>query len=137
LVETHMSWVLLTGEFAYKIKKPVCYAFVDLRSPERRAFYCAEVLRLNRRFARDLYIEVCEVTASDGEAKMAGQGEVLEHAVRMRQFGRSAELDRLLRDERIEPAEMEAFGRRLADIHMKLPAAGDSSSSGRPETTRK
>ncbi|HEX6259061.1 MAG TPA: aminoglycoside phosphotransferase, partial [Woeseiaceae bacterium] len=59
LVETHMSWVLLTGEFAYKIKKPVCYSFVDLRSAARRAFYCKEELRLNRRFARNLYIEVC------------------------------------------------------------------------------
>src|SRR5690606_21049437 len=65
VVETHMSWVLLTGEFAYKIKKPVHYSFVDLRSAERRAFYCREELRLNRRFARNLYIEVCEITVAD------------------------------------------------------------------------
>src|SRR5690606_32817508 len=65
LVETHMSWVLLTGKFAYKIKRPVNYSFVDLRSPERRAFYCREELRLNRRFARNLYIEVCEITVAD------------------------------------------------------------------------
>ncbi|HEU4928322.1 MAG TPA: aminoglycoside phosphotransferase, partial [Candidatus Krumholzibacteria bacterium] len=50
LVETHISWVLLTGELAYKIKRPVQHAFVDLRSPERRAFFCQEEIRLNRRF---------------------------------------------------------------------------------------
>src|SRR5690606_13198519 len=96
LVETHMSWVLLTGEFAYKIKKPVSYSFVDLRSAERRAFYCREELRLNRRFARNLYIEVCAITVADGTASVAGEGEVVDHAVRMRQFDGSKELDRLL-----------------------------------------
>ena len=121
LVETHMSWVLLTGEFAYKIKKPVCYSFVDLRSAERRAFYCTEELRLNRRFARNLYIEVCEVTASNGAACIAGQGEVIEHAVRMRQFERAQELDRLIANAGIDPLELASFGRDLAGIHGGLP----------------
>lgn len=137
LVETHMSWVLLTGDFAYKIKKPVCYAFVDLRSPERRAFFCAEELRLNRRFARDLYIEVCEVTSSQGQVSIAGEGEVIEHAVRMRQFDRSQELDRLLDGDRVEPAELGAFGRYLARIHARLPVAGEDQDTGRPEGIRK
>ena len=137
LVETHMSWVLLTGEFAYKIKKPVNYAFVDLRSLERRAFYCREELRLNRRFARNLYIEVCEITVTDGKASIAGQGKVIEHAVRMRQFEASHELDRLLADGRIEPAELETFGRELADVHLQLPVDEGADAAGRPEVTRR
>src|SRR5580765_5173121 len=72
LIETHVSWVLLTGPFAYKIKRPVHYAFVDLRSPEHRGFCCAEEVRLNRRFAPELYLDVCEVTARGGEARIAG-----------------------------------------------------------------
>lgn len=137
LVETHMSWVLLTGEFAYKIKKPVCYSFVDLRSAERRAFYCGEELRLNRRFARNLYIEVCEITASGGRVQVAGQGEVVEHAVRMRQFEQAQELDRLLNAAGIDPPELSAFGRDLAGIHAQLPVANASQESGRPEVLRK
>ena len=137
LVETHLSWVLLTGEFAYKIKKPVCYSFVDLRSAERRAFYCAEELRLNRRFARNLYIEVCEVTEANGAARVAGQGRVIEHAVRMRQFDGAEELDRLLADAGIDPSELAAFGRELAAIHGGLPVSGDSETWGRPEVLRK
>jgi len=137
VVETHMSWVLLTGEFAYKIKKPVHYSFVDLRSAERRAFYCREELRLNRRFARNLYIEVCEITVADGKASVAGRGEVVEHAVRMRQFDGSQELDRLLADGGIEPGELDSFGRELAAIHRQLPVDEGADALGRPETTRK
>src|SRR5687767_13703 len=59
LIETHMSWVLLTGDFTYKIKRPVRYPFVDMRTLERRRFLCMEELRLNRRFAPDLYVDVC------------------------------------------------------------------------------
>jgi uncharacterized protein len=137
LVETHISWVLLTGEFAYKIKRPVCYSFVDLRSPERRAFFCSEELRLNRRFAAELYVEVVEITASRGKASVAGTGPVIEHAVRMRQFEQKNELDRLLEAGRIETAALEAFGREIAVIHARLPVAQESQAWGRPEGLRK
>src|SRR5690348_18325390 len=59
LVTTHISWVLLAGDYAYKIKRPVRYPFIDLTSSERRRFLCEEELRLNRRFAPELYIDVC------------------------------------------------------------------------------
>ena len=136
LVETHISWVLLTGELAYKIKRPVHYSFVDLRSPERRAFFCAEELRLNRRFAPELYVDVCEIAASHGEARIAGQGEVIEHAVRMRQFERENELDRLLASARIAPPELDRFGRDLAAIHEQLPVAQESQTWGRAADVR-
>src|SRR6266566_2465829 len=74
LVETHMSWILLTGEFAYKIKRPVHYPFVDLRSAERREFLCHEEVRLNRRFAPELYLGVCQITSTDGEVRLDGSG---------------------------------------------------------------
>ena len=130
LIETHISWVLLTGPFAYKIKRPVRYAFVDLRSPERRSFCCTEEVRLNRRFAPELYLEVCEVTAREGEARIGGDGPVIERAVRMRQFRREDELDRLLAAAKIEPAELETFGRDLASTHSGLPVAPSSQTRG-------
>jgi aminoglycoside phosphotransferase family enzyme len=88
LVETHISWILLTGEFAYKIKRPIHLPFVDQRTAERRAFLCAEELRLNRRFAPDLYLEVCDITTDGSAIRMSGSGTVVEHAVKMRQFDR-------------------------------------------------
>ena len=123
LVETHVSWVLLAGDFAYKIKRPVRYAFVDLRDADRRRFFCEEEVRLNRRFAPELYLDVCPIISSQGEIRMGGTGPVLEHAVRMRRFSRSDELDQLLEHGAIEPSELEDFGRMLAQLHAQLPAA--------------
>jgi hypothetical protein len=136
LVETHVSWVLLAGDRAYKIKRPVHYAFVDLTSPDRRAFFCCEEVRLNRRFAPDLYIGVSEITETDGKVRIGGYGRVIERAVTMRRFSREEELDRLLESNRIEPAELADFGRRLADIHATLPPATPVHAWGRPAAVR-
>jgi aminoglycoside phosphotransferase family enzyme/predicted kinase len=136
LVETHISWILLTGEFAYKIKRPVHYPFVDLRSAERREFLCHEEVRLNRRFACELYLGVCQITSIEGEARLDGSGLVIEHAIKMRQFRREDELDRLLETQRIDPAELWAFGRDLARIHAVLPVAEPEQTWGRPAALR-
>lgn len=133
LIETHVSWVLLTGEFAYKIKRPVHYPFVDLRSAARRTALCHEEVRLNHRFAPELYLGVAPITSRGGEARLEGPGPVIEHAVKMRQFPREQELDRLLEARAIEPAELEAFGRELAGMHARLPAAPDPQGWGRPQ----
>lgn len=148
LVTTHISWVLLAGEYAYKIKRPVRYPFVDLTSLERRRFLCEEELRLNRRFAPDLYIDVCKVVAVNGAPKMLASNAVsaadsganaqlaLDYAVRMRRFPQAEELDRLLDGRRTEPHELETFGHRLAQIHARLPAAPATSPWGSPEAVR-
>ena len=133
MVQTHISWVLLTGDFAYKLKRPVQYAFIDLLSAERREFFCREELRLNRRFAPELYLEVCAVTAPAGEAHIGGDGAAIEHAVKMRQFQREEELDRLLEAGGIAPGELETFGRELAAIHARLPIAVATSPWGAPD----
>src|SRR5690242_17365838 len=131
LITTHISWVFLAGDYAYKIKRPVCYPFVDLTSLERRRFLCEEELRLNRRFAPELYIDVCQVVAVEGEARMGGSDPagvagsaahskvILDYAVRMRRFPRAEELDRLLDARRIEPHELERFGHELAQVHAR------------------
>lgn len=144
LVRTHISWVLLAGEYAYKIKRPVRYPFIDLTSLERRRFLCQEEVRLNRRFAPELYIEVCKVVAADAAARIkasdavkaagseANAEVILDYAVRMRRFSRSEELDRLLDGHGIEPHELAKFGRELAQMHARLPAASATSPWGRP-----
>lgn len=149
LVTTPISWVLLAGEYAYKIKRPVRYPFIDLTSPERRRFLCEEELRLNRRFAPELYLDVCRAVEVNGEARMelvdvratmdrqSGAAVVLDYAVRMRRFARGDELDRLLDAHGIEPHELDAFGHELAQTHARLPAATAASPWGKPEEIRK
>ena len=133
LIETHISWVLLAGEFAYKIKRPVRYDFVDLRDLERRKFFCEEELRLNRRFAPELYLQVCAIVATDGNARIDGPGEPIEYGVRMHRFDRAHELDQLLATRQIQPSELEDFGRTLALIHARLPAASAAAPWGEAE----
>ena len=136
LIETHISWVLLTGEWAYKIKRPVHYPFVDLRSVQHRNFLCQEELRLNKRFAPDVYVSVCPITQLDGEVRVAGSGRVIEHAVKMRQFPREEMLDRLLDSARVLSEELEEFGHDLARIHAGLPVCAADQDWWRPQTIR-
>ena len=136
LVETHISWILLAGDFAYKIKRPACFPFIDLRSLERRSYFCREELRLNRRFAPQLYVDVCAITMTDGHIRIGGVGELIEHAVKMRRFCREDELDNLLAQARIVPEELAAFGRELASIHRGLPVAEAPAPWGDPRAVR-
>ena len=77
LLETHISWVLLTGAYAYKIKKPVRLDFLDFSTLELRRHYCAEELRLNRRFAPQIYLEVVAITGDPSNPRIGGTGTAL------------------------------------------------------------
>lgn len=96
VIETHISWVLLTGDFAYKIKKPVALGFLDFRDLEQRRFFCEEELRLNRFWAPELYLRVVAITMADGQPRVGGDGPAIEYAVCMHQFDQSCRLDRQL-----------------------------------------
>src|SRR5690606_1039552 len=82
LMETHISWLLLTGAYAYKIKKPVSLDFLDFSTLERRRHYCEEELRLNRRFAPRLYLDVVPISDGPAHPRMEGTGEPVEYAVK-------------------------------------------------------
>ena len=101
LLETHISWVVLTGEFAYKIKKPVKLGFLDFRTLEKRRHYCEEELRLNKSWAPDLYLEVVPITQVDDALRVGGDGVPVEYAVRMHEFEQSARLDHTIEQGRL------------------------------------
>lgn len=117
--------------FAYKLKRPVRYAFVDLCTPGRREFSCREELQLNRRFAAELYLDVCAITDANGVARIGGEGLAIEYAVKMLQFERAAKLGQLLAARAIESAELEAFGHELVAIHERLPRLASADPWGR------
>ncbi len=134
LIETQLSWVLLAGDRAYKIKRPVLYPFVDLSRLDDRRRLCHEELRLNRRFVPQLYLEVCPITVAAGEARIGGDGKALEYAVVMRAFDRSEELDRLVVEKRVAEAELAQFGRWLARAQRELPHWHGAGEVGQPVT---
>ena len=86
LVETHISWILLTGEFAYKIKKPVDLGFLDFSTLAMRQQACEDEVRLNRRLAPEFYLGVVAITGSTDAPRINGQRSIFEYAVKMRQF---------------------------------------------------
>jgi len=127
LIETHLSWVFLTGVYAYKVKKPVCFDFVDFSSIGKRNFFCSEELRCNRAFAPELYLGVVPIVLrANGtllvapEAAVRGD-EVIDYAVRMIQFDVNLQADLLLENKELTVGEMFEFGGKLAAQHGILP----------------
>ncbi|MFO1196109.1 MAG: AAA family ATPase [Burkholderiaceae bacterium] len=131
-IETHISFVLLVGDDAFKIKKAVDLGFVDFRALARRRFFCEEELRLNRRLASALYLDVVPVTGDAASPRLGGDGEAIEWAVRMRAFAQRDQWDRMARDGRLEPAHVDALARIVARFHLALPAPRGGSVHGDP-----
>ena len=120
VAETHISWVFLTGAYAYKVKKPVKFSFLDFSTLERRRRFCEEELRLNRRLAPQLYFGVVPI-GGDAKAPRVGAEPALEYAVKMREFPDDARLDRRLEAGAIAAEPLRAFGTRLAAFHAEQP----------------
>ena len=123
LMETHISWVLLTGTYAYKIKKPVDFGFVNFTTLDRRKFFCEEELRLNGRLAPRLYLEVVPVTGTPEAPHMGGAGEPLEYAVKMRQFSQEALLDQAIKTGRLHAEHIDKLAEEIADFHRRIAVA--------------
>lgn len=123
LIETHISWVILTGEFVYKIKKPVDFGFLDFSSLEKRRVFCEAELRLNRRLAADIYLGVVSIAGTFEKPVISTVGKVFEYAVKMRQFSQSAQLDHMLSAGKLNAEHMEAFASLVAGFHQTIPMA--------------
>lgn len=125
LIETHLSWVLLTPVYAYKLKKPVRLPFVDFSSVQARKHFCEEELRLNRRFAPGIYLDVVPVRGPRKAPRLDGghHGETIDHVVRMRRFSQSSLLRNLLVSGGLEPVWLDGLAQRLAEWQAGAPVA--------------
>lgn len=132
-VETHISWVLLAGEYAYKFKKALNLGFLDFSSLEKRRLYCTEELRLNRRLAPDLYLEVVSVSGSAEQPLLCGPGPTIEYAVRMRRFPQSGLLDRVLERGELSDAVIDQLAGDIARFHDAIAVSTNADSYGTPE----
>ncbi len=137
IVETHISWVVLTGDWAYKLKKPVNFGFVDFTTLELRRVACMDELRLNMRTAPELYDSVVPLTNQPAGPRFGGDGAILEYAVRMRQFDMNDTFDRLQQQGKLSDQIIETLARRVADLHQVAAIALADSSFGNPETILK
>lgn len=97
LLQTHISYVFLTGTYAYKIKKPVNFGFLDFSTLEKRKHFCEEELRLNQRLCPDMYLSVVPITIDNDHLRINGKGTIIEYAVKMRQFPQEKIMTNLLK----------------------------------------
>jgi len=130
VIETHISWVILTGQYAYKIKKPVNLGFVDFSTLDKRLHYCQEELRLNQRLAPELYLAVIPITGSTSQPALAGKGRVIEYAVKMREFAQSAILDKALARGDVRGDHIVGLARAVAEFHNSAAVATTDSPFG-------
>ncbi len=133
LLQTHISCVLLAGDYAYKIKKPVNLGFLDFSTLAARRHYCEEELRLNRRTAPGLYLDVLAIGGSASAPVIGGGGEAIEYALRMRRFDQDDLLDRMARRGALAPAHIDALARGLAAFHGQIARAGADDAFGSPQ----
>jgi hypothetical protein len=130
LIETHISWVLLTGPYAYKIKKPVNFGFLDFSDLEKRHFYCQEELRLNRRLAADWYLEVVPISGQANNPVVDGTGEAIEYAVKMCQFPSARTLKDFSENGQLSTNEIDQITPIVANFHNSIEKAAESSPYG-------
>ena len=120
VVETHISWVLLTEHDAYKIKKPVRLPFVDYGTLASRHAFCEEEVRLNRRLAPSLYLGVERITGSMSHPRLGGRGRAIDYAVHMRRFPAGALFSEMLEAGALHAAHVDALARVVAEFHGSL-----------------
>lgn len=130
LIETHISWVFLTGQFAYKIKKPVDFGFLNFSTLEQRRFYCQQEIVLNRRFAPQTYLEVLPITLSGNNLSLSGQGEIIDYAIKMQQFEQKCLFNNMLKKHHIELSHIDNLSSVVADFHNKISIAGPDANFG-------
>jgi aminoglycoside phosphotransferase family enzyme/predicted kinase len=119
LHETHISWVILAGPYAYKLKKPVNFGFLDFSTLDRRAADCVDEVRLNRRLAPDVYLGVVQVVERDGTFFVSGPGRPVEPAVWMRRLPAEGMLPRLLARGEADAGLVRRIARKLARFHAR------------------
>ena len=117
LIQTHISYVLLTGDYAYKLKKPANFGFLDFSTLEKRKHFCEEELRLNQRGAGELYLEVIPLTLVGEQYHLGGTEEAVEYTVKMRQFPQECLFSELFGNGNLQENQLEELGRVVAQYH--------------------
>ncbi|MBE0558640.1 MAG: AAA family ATPase, partial [Proteobacteria bacterium] len=137
VVQTHISFIFIAGNEVYKVKKAVDFGFLDFTTLEKRKFYCAEELRLNRRLAPETYLSVETITGEPaGGLALKGNGRIVEYAVRMKKLPMDRMLGRLLAEGNCDSSVIDAVAAKIADFHRRAETGGRIDALGGVETIR-
>lgn len=121
VIETHISWVILTGTYAYKMKKPVDFGFLNFTDLAARKHFCEEELRLNQRLAADLYLQVLPITGSIEAPELGGDGEPIEYLLQMREFPQAQLMAQVQARGELSDEHIDALAEQIAQFHLATP----------------
>jgi uncharacterized protein len=130
LIETHISWVLLTDSYVYKIKKPVDFGFLDFSTLEKRRFCCNEELRLNKRLAANLYLDVVAITGTPDRPQLDGTGPAIEYAVKMVRFPPGQLLSEYAKLSQLNATEIDQIADTIAGFHDAIERTNEAAPYG-------
>ena len=137
MLQTHISFIFIAGQEVYKVKKSVNYGFLDFTSLEKRKHFCFEELRLNRRLAPEIYLDVVEISEDEKGNLMMGPGHrACEYAVRMKRIPEEGMLKRLIAHHETDISIMDKVAKKVADFHDQAETGGQIDRIGSLETIR-
>lgn len=134
VIQTHTACVFLTGEYAYKIKKPVNFGFLDYGTLEQRRIFCEQELVLNRRLCPEIYLDVLPITRQQGHLQVGGDGSAVEWTVQMRQLREEDMLSVRLQSNTVEASTVEGLAHRLVDFHTQAQTNAAIEAYGTPDS---
>jgi uncharacterized protein len=119
LIETHISWVLLTDHFAYKIKKPICYSFLDFSSIDKRQYFCKREVELNQRLS-NIYLDVLPIREIDHHLQLGGEnGKIIDYSVRMKRLDTDKQMNVMLINDEVKDGDIKRIAEKLASFHKR------------------
>jgi len=129
-VQTHISYVLLAGDYVYKIKKPVDFGFLDYTTLAKRRYYCRQEVRLNSRLCAETYLGVVAIREHKDNVSLTDRGRVVEYAVKMRRLPKERMMDRLLETEAVDDSMIRSVAARRAAFHGNAETSKFSARAG-------
>ena len=135
-IETHISLLFLTGNYVYKVKKPVDFGFLDFTSLEKRKFFCEQEVKLNRRLSPDLYLGVERITKEGNRILLGGRGELVEYAVKMKQIPEEFLMDKLLEKKQVTSKMIESVSEKLVQFYFAAETNDRIKSFAKPERVK-
>lgn len=136
IIQTHISFVVIGGEFVYKVKKPVNFGFLDFSTLEKRKFYCEEELRLNSRTSSGLYLGVVKITEEGSGIRIGGEGKIVDYAVKMKYVDNRFILKELIREDKITISDIKKLAETVAEFHKTADSNATISEYGKIDKIR-
>ncbi len=131
LVQTQISFVLLAGDYVYKIKKPVDMGFLDFTTLEKRLYYCRREIELNQRLCSEAYLGVIPIINDNSHIVVEGEGEAAEYAVKMKRLPEEAMMNVLLSKNQVTPDMLDKVAQRLVEFHRRAETSAEINTFGK------